>query len=211
MAKPKIEINPIEKRAFQVEGLQVVADETREKKMETIRGHAAVFNKTADLYWFKEKVAPGAFKESIGKDDIRALFNHDENHVLGRNVAGTLRLNEDETGLAVEIEPPDTQTARDLVTSIKRGDVSQMSFAFRTLTDEWHLEDGDEIRVLIKVQLFDVSPVTFPAYTETDVSLASARNGDLERIANEGRQRRLQSEGFPLAGHWNRQRAAELG
>lgn len=149
--------------------------EQREDGKKLIRGHAAVFNSETDLGWFRERIAPGAFSESIGKDDVRALFNHDENFILGRNKAGTLTMREDEQGLYVEIDPPDTQVARDLVTSIERGDISQMSFGFQTIKDSWETEDNaaKDLRTLEKVKLWDVSPVTFPAYQETDVAVRS--------------------------------------
>lgn len=139
-------------------------------------GHAAVFDEETDIAGlFIERVARGSFTESIKTDDIRALFNHDPNFVLGRNKAGTLRLKEDDTGLAMELDPPDTQIARDLMVSIKRGDVDQMSFAFQVLHDEWESgEDGKpDVRTLRKVRLFDVSPVTFPAYEGTDIAVRS--------------------------------------
>ena len=149
--------------------------EQREDGKKLIRGHAAVFNSETDLGWFRERIAPGAFTESIGKDDVRALFNHDENFILGRNKAGTLTMREDEQGLYVEIDPPDTQVARDLVTSIERGDISQMSFGFQTIKDSWETEENaaKDLRTLEKVKLWDVSPVTFPAYQETDVAVRS--------------------------------------
>lgn len=174
-----------ERRLFTVDELRVAADDKR-----TISGHAAVFNKDSEpMYGFVERVASGAFADSLGVDDVRALFNHDPNIVLGRNKAGTLRLSEDKTGLAVEIDPPDTQAARDLMVSMTRGDVSQMSFGFTVLEDEWKFDRENDItyRTLTKVRLFDVSPVTFPAYPDTDVSVRS-----LKDIAEEG-QRRLAS------------------
>ena len=149
--------------------------EQREDGKKLIRGHAAVFNTETDLGWFRERIAPGAFSESIGKDDVRALFNHDENFILGRNKAGTLSMREDDRGLYVENEYPDTQAARDLVTSIERGDISQMSFGFQTIKDSWETEENaaKDLRTLEKVKLWDVSPVTFPAYQETDVAVRS--------------------------------------
>jgi HK97 family phage prohead protease len=145
------------------------------KDKRTIVGHAAVFNSPTDLGWFREQIRPGAFAESVKADDIRALFNHDPNHVLGRNKAGTLRLAEDDKGLAIEIDPPDTQLARDLLVSMERGDVSQMSFGFYVEKQEWdETNPKSPLRTLIKVRLFDVSPVTFPAYEDTDASVRSA-------------------------------------
>ena len=137
----------------------------------TLYGYAAVFEQRADMYWFAEEIAPGAFAESIAQDDVRALWNHDQSSVLGRNIAGTLRLAEDPNGLAIEIDLPDTQVGRDAAVSVSRGDVSQMSFMFEALDAEWRTEGGLEIRRLTKVKLYEVSPVTFPAYEGTDVAL----------------------------------------
>jgi len=136
-------------------------------------GHAAVFNTVVDLGFFSEKVAPGAFKKTLADNaDVRALFNHDANHLLGRTKSGTLRLHEDDTGLATEIDMPDTTLGRDLMVSVKRKDLDQMSFAFQTIQEEWDESDpNNPIRTLKEVKLFDVSPVTFPAYPTTDVGI----------------------------------------
>lgn len=147
-----------------------------------IEGHAAVFDSWSEtlggIFPFKEIVRKGAFNESIGKDDIRALFNHDPNYVLGRNRAGTLELVEDEIGLRVKITPPDTSWAKDILTSIRRGDITQMSIGFIVLDDKWSTKDGMDVREIRKVQLFDVSPVTFPAYTATDVGVRAMQEYD---------------------------------
>jgi len=143
----------------------------------SLRGHAAVFNSLSEnLGGFREQIKPGAFKWALENDDVRALINHDSNLVIGRNTAGTLRMKEDKTGLAVEIDLPDTQAARDLSVSIERGDISQMSFGFRVRAggQEWgEDDDGDVIRTLTDLSLFDVSPVAYPAYPATDVGLRS--------------------------------------
>lgn len=166
-----------ETRAFAVTGLKI---ERREGKPARLSGHAAVFSQLSeDLGGWREQIAPGAFAEAIEKDDIRALFNHDSNFVLGRNVSGTLRLGEDIRGLAIEIDLPDTQTILDLVAApIERGDVSQMSFGFsvRPGGQDWAKDDeGRVVRTLKKVRLFDVSPVTFPAYRQTDIAVREMR------------------------------------
>jgi len=150
--------------------------ETREEdKRQKIIGHAAVFNVVAEGGWFREQVAPGAFRNSIEQDDVRALFNHDPNFVLGRNKAGTLAIREDDKGLLVEIDPPDTQVARDLKVSIERGDITQMSFGFEILDEKREQGDGKglDLFTLTEVKLWDVSPVTFPFYAQTDVSVHS--------------------------------------
>ena len=140
-----------------------------------IVGHASVFDSWSEtlggIFPFKEIVRKGTFTETIRVDDIRALFNHDPNYVLGRNIAGTLELEEDEIGLKVVITPPDTSWANDLIKNIRRGDISQMSIGFIVIDDSWGTQDGIDIREIKKVQLFDVSIVTYPAYTQTDVGV----------------------------------------
>lgn len=180
----------IERRNMELE-LRVVEDENKKPK---ISGHAAVFNKLSEpLFGFREKIAPGTFSKTIKKDDVRALFNHDANYVLGRNKAKTLRMKEDEEGLYIEIDPPDTQWARDLQESIRRGDISQMSFGFITLADEWEHKPGKEsIRTLTEVKLFDVSPVTYPAYPETTVKVRDYINA-LKELDERGSLTRTES------------------
>lgn len=170
---PKMEM---ERRNFGVVELRM--EERGEDKSPVLMGHAAVFNQASeDFGGWREKIEPGAFAESIGRDDVRALWNHNSDSVLGRNKANTLRLAEDERGLSIEIDMPDTQTARDLAVSIRRGDVSQMSFGF--MVDGkggavWEEnDDGTYTRTLKKVRLFDVSPVTYPAYPQTDIAVRS--------------------------------------
>lgn len=147
-----------------------------------IEGYAAVFNKfSVPIRGFRERILPGAFKKTIKTEDIRALFNHDDNHVLGRNKAGTLELGEDKKGLFTRTTPPDTQWAKDLMVSIDRGDITGMSFQFVTIEDEWSTHDGNPLRSLKEVKLYDISPVTFPAYPDTSVSvraLAYAATGE---------------------------------
>ena len=153
---------------------------------DTLVGHAAVFNsETVIAGLFREQIAPRAFRKTIRENDIRALFNHDTNIVLGRNKAGTLRLSEDGQGLRYEIDLPDTQTARELWTSIERGDISQSSFAFdsvKEITERAASESGDTMPLITvrEARLYDVSPVTMPAYEDTDVyARAIVRCADL--------------------------------
>lgn len=167
----------MERRAF---ALDRVAVERRADEAPIIRGHAAVFNQLSeDLGGWREKIAPGAFAEAVKNDDVRALFNHNPDFILGRNTAGTLRLAEDDDGLAIEIDPPDTTAGRDLLISLERGDVSQMSFGFRVRGNggsRWEEnEDGTVTRTLVNVSLFDVSPVVYPAYPQTDVGVRELR------------------------------------
>lgn len=146
----------------------------------TIAGYAAVFNSPADIGdSFREIVAPGAFASSL-TGDVRALVDHDSGRVIGRSTAGTLRLREDATGLAVEIDLPDTGDGRDLATLIERGDISGMSFGFVVTRQEWD-ETGDiPTRTILAVDLREVSVVAFPAYDDTSIALRSL---DAEREA----------------------------
>lgn len=146
----------------------------------TVTGYAAVFNAlSVELWGFRERIAPGAFASSLA-DDVRALWDHQTGLVMGRTKSGTLRLAEDSTGLYFENEPP--TSAAHQMESIDRGDVDQMSFGFRTLEDEWDEdEEGQLIRTLRKVKLYEVSYVAFPAYPATS---AQARS-DGQRVDGE--------------------------
>lgn len=154
-------------------------------KPAVMRGTAAVFNVRSENFGseqqpFFEEIAPGAFDEVL-KDDVRALFNHDANLILARSKggAGTLRLSVDSTGLVYEAELPDTSYARDLKVSLDRGDVDQSSFAFTVAGhkyEERH-ENGKTVRIrtITKIaRLYDVSPVTYPAYPYATVALRCA-------------------------------------
>lgn len=147
-------------------------------------GYAALFGRRSEILFgsFVEVIAPGAFAGALKNADVRCLWNHDSNHVIGRTRSGTLTVEEDEIGLRIEATPPDTQWARDAMTSIERGDVDQMSFGFRVARDEWE-EDGDLlIRTILEIEeLYEVSPVTFPAYPDTAVAVRSLERWREER------------------------------
>src|ERR1700682_4957169 len=118
----------IERRRLDAAEFRVVRDDAGKLKM--LSGYGAKYNtRSLPLGWFeefREVIAAGAFDETLAKgDDVRFLFNHDPNIVLGRTTSRTLRLSSDSTGLKFEVEPPDTQAARDIMTTIERGDVSQ--------------------------------------------------------------------------------------
>lgn len=160
----------MEKLVFELRDIQAM-DENGEKRKVT--GRPAVYNQLSqDLGGFRERIMPGAFTKTLSESNYKSLWNHNTDYVLGSRKAGNLTIIEDDQGLHFEVEPPETQWARDFLVSIERGDVDQMSFMFRTVKDRW-LEDenGDVIRELLEVQLFEVSPVTFPAYPQTEVGL----------------------------------------
>jgi uncharacterized protein len=159
-------------------------------------GYAAKFNVLSqNLGGFVERVAPGAFSKTIQEADIRGLFNHDPNYVLGRNKSGTLRMEEDGTGLAYEIDLPDTSAGRDVAKLLERGDVSGSSFGFRVIEDEWDETDqGFPLRTLHSVALRDVGPVTFPAYSDADSALrhlAESRSLDLNELVEAAKKNEL--------------------
>ena len=146
-----------------------------------IEGYFSVFNSTYELWpGATESVAPGAFENTLG-GDIRALIDHESRLVLGRNKSGTLELREDSHGLwgRVKINPND-QDAVNLYERVKRGDVDQCSFGFDIVKEDTEvLDDGSVHWTIREVELYEVSVVTFPAYTETSVS---ARKRDFEEI-----------------------------
>lgn len=159
-------------------------------------GYAAVFGRrSVDLGGFTEIVAPGAFTKTVTEADVLGLYEHDERALLGRTSAGTLRLVIDEHGLAYEIDLPDTSTGRDVGELLRRTDLRGSSFGFRTIRDEWfQAEGGDVTRTLLETALVDVSPVSRPAYPDTDAalrSLASSTGRDLAEVRSVAERRSL--------------------
>ncbi len=152
----------------------VDAGERAEGGASVLEGYAAPFDKwSVDLFGFKERIAPGAFADDLKKNpDVRALVDHDSSKMLGRTKAGTLVLEEDKKGLKARITPPDTTVANDLMENIRLRNITQMSFGFQTVEDEWNEKFTE--RTLKKVKLFDVSVVTFPAYRQTSIKVRSA-------------------------------------
>jgi len=137
-------------------------------------GYAAVFDKlSVDLGWFREKIAPGAFRDCKAQD-VRALVNHDSNLLIGRAKSGTLRMTEDELGLRIEVDLPETQLGRDTAESVRRGDMDGMSFSFVCDEESWDQKTDPPTRTLVHIRdLFDVGPVAFPAYDDTSVAMRS--------------------------------------
>ena len=161
----------IERRVFAAEDAELRVSDDKEP---TITGYAARFNKwSEDLGGFRERIAVGAFDDVLG-DDVRCLRNHDPNLLLGRTPK-TLELSANKTGLKYTNTPPNTVTGRETLESIRRGDISGNSFAFIVGADEWHEDtEGRVTRTIVKIdRLYDVGPVTFPAYPDTSVAVRS--------------------------------------
>lgn len=153
----------------------------------SIEGYFAVFNSIYEIVpGMSESIAPGAFSKTLS-GDIRALINHDTTLVLGRTKANTLQLREDNHGLwgHIDINPKDTD-AMNLYERVKRGDVDQCSFGFDILSEETDFRDDGSVHWTIKeVELYEVSPCTFPAYEETNISARAKEREDLLKRKNE--------------------------
>lgn len=147
-----------------------------------IAGVAAVYDQAYDTGWFSETIASGAFDRALKeKQDVRCLFNHDVNQLLGRTKSGTLRIENSPDGLRYDCDTDaDTSVGKDVLRMIERGDIDGCSFSFTVRKDTWS-DEFDENGRYVKshrqiddLDLYDVGPVTFPAYTETSVGVRSA-------------------------------------
>lgn len=189
--------NKIERRAFASDAPVEVRGDGEGR---AISGYAALFNTRTEIGgYFTEEIAPGAFKDL---QDVRALWNHDSNHPIGR-MGKNLSLKQDKRGLYFEIDPlPDTTTGNEVLENIRSGLVDGMSFGFEVLKDEWTRGEDDESdhRVIREVKLWEVSPVTFPAYKDTEVNLRSYEQfkEQVEGTDVDARKRRLK---FKKAAH----------
>lgn len=166
----------VERRHLVESELRLLDGGSEGNSLRKIVGYAAVFNsRSEDLGGFREIIRPGAFNRNFPDADVRALIDHDPSRIIGRTKSGTLTLSVNNKGLIAEVMPPDTTVGRDISESIKRGDVDGMSFGFRTISDQWSMQDGEVIRELLDVTLDhgDVSFVTYPAYRQTSVAVRS--------------------------------------
>lgn len=171
---------------FPLSGVEVRATEDGKKKA---TGYAARFEKlSVKMYNFREKIRSGAFKSSLKENNIRALWNHNPDIVLGATGSGTLKLEEDSKGLRFDIDLPDTQAGKDAAISIARGDVDGMSFGFRVRKQEWDETDSENIvRTLVDVDCREISFTAFPAYPDTNVKVRSIKDdyADYKKEGNE--------------------------
>ena len=166
VGKDRSKMKKIERRTFTVRNI-----ETRQESDGTMRlaGYAAVFNDSSVPLPFSERIAPGAFRKTLSETpDVRLLINH-EGLPLARTKNNTLMLTEDGTGLYIDAILPDTTEARDLWTLVQRGDVDQMSFAFRVIRQSWNKERTERTLTEVSLADGDVSVVTYPAYPTTTV------------------------------------------
>jgi HK97 family phage prohead protease len=163
----------IERRFLSIGLAPIKVERADDKQPARISGYASVFYdgtpNTEYSPWedMTERIMPGAFDRAVREDDVRALFNHDPNQILGRTAAGTASLSVDKFGLAYSATPPDTQTAREVMEHLRVGNITGSSFSFNVLDGGWIKENGKDIYQVRAVELYDVGPVTFPAYTAT--------------------------------------------
>ena len=182
--KARSKMKKTERRTFTVRNI-----EARQAEDGTMRmaGYAAVFNEASLPLPFIEKIAPGAFTKTLQETpDVRLLANH-EGLPMARTKNGTMRLYEDETGLFFEAELANTQEARDLYTLVERGDVDQMSFAFRVIRQNWSKDRTERTLTEVSLADGDVSIVTYPAYPATSVEAREAIKRAILEI-KEGRE-----------------------
>lgn len=182
--KARSKMKKTERRTFTVRDI-----EARQAEDGTMRmaGYAAVFNEASVPLPFIEKIAPGAFRKTLSETpDVRLLANH-EGLPMARTKNGTMRLYEDEKGLYFEAELANTQEARDLYTLVERGDVDQMSFAFRVIRQNWSKDRTERTLTEVSLADGDVSIVTYPAYPATSVEAREAIKRAILEI-KEGRE-----------------------
>jgi HK97 family phage prohead protease len=161
---------------FGIDDVEIRKDD--EGKIKGLTGYAARFEKLSVPFWsFREKIRAGAFKDSLKENNVRALWNHNTDIVLGATGAGTLELKEDKKGLRFDLDLPDTQAGHDAAVSVERGDVDGMSFGFRVLREEWNEKDPKNVvRTLVEVDVREISFTAFPAYPDTSVKARSIQD-----------------------------------
>jgi uncharacterized protein len=163
----------------------------------TIVGYAAVFNSPADIgdMW-QEVIAPGAFTDTLrdALNDPLALYSHEVERLLGRRSAGTLRLKEDQRGLAIEIDLPDTSDGRDVGVLVKRGDLKGMSFGFCVTREEWDETRVPPRRTIYAVDLREVTICATPAYDDTECCLRTLAEARARRNGGETEASRAEAQ-----------------
>lgn len=151
-----------------------------------LEGYASTFNQPYDMGYYRETVAPGAFKRTLGrKPDVRLLLNH-EGLPLARTTSGTMELSEDSTGLKVRafLDPADPDVQR-IVPKMRRGDLNQMSFGFRidgSDGQEWSSDRTERVLRSLDINDGDTSIVTYPANPGTRVGFRAKDGLDLEPV-----------------------------
>ncbi len=196
-----------ERRTYPIEGqldIQVgeLRDDDDKPKGQSLAGRVTPFGVLSrDLGGFREKIQEGAFAAALKRSDVRGLFNHNPDNILARQSAGTLRLEESDKGLEFDMDLPDTHVAHDVVENVRAKNITGNSFSFVVEKDEWDYSDKKmAIRTVVEVrEVFDVGPVTFPAYDRgTKISARACELAELgapdNRRNRAARQRLAEAE-----------------
>jgi uncharacterized protein len=200
----KTEVKPTKEiRALPI-ALEIRAKEENEE-IRTISGAIKYNNESREMsdYWgdsFVEEIAEGAFAESLKARGVVGLWSHDTSQVLGNTKSGTLRIENTQTELRFELDIPDTSVGNDAWALIKRGDVDGVSFGMKVTKDKWSSEERDEGKIykrsILDAELYEISPVAFPAYPSNEVAVRSLNEHkeNEKRSVNEYRKRKLALE-----------------
>lgn len=171
-----------------------------DSKSKTLVGYVVQWNKHSEVLWgeYVERFSPNAFSQSLASGaDVRALFEHDHTKLLGRTTSGTLKLHEDNIGLRFELTPPDNQLGRDLLVSVERGDISGMSFGFRTIKNEWDFSVEPNLRTVQQAELAEITVTSIPAYPDSSLEIlkrsqAVAKGQNVANRQDDNRRKWLQ-------------------
>ena len=185
----------------------------------TVRGEAAVFGQRYDMGWYEEEIAVGACDNALSESDVRALFNHDANLILGRTGAGTLTVAIEGDAMVYQFDAPTTTAGNDLLVSLERGDIAESSWAFTVKKQEWVEEEDEDghwnyLRRITEVGvIYDVSPVTYPANPGTSVAKRSFETWKGAKVSQD-KNKPLRTMNTPSSRtrlrHWQR-RALLIG
>ncbi|CAK8743459.1 hypothetical protein SODG_006595 [Sodalis praecaptivus] len=168
---------------------------TLTRKDQALTGYAVKWNSRSHVLFdeFVEQFAPYAFRDHLAAgQDVLALWEHDPKSLLGRTASGTLALHEDETGLHFSLNPPDTQLGRDVLTMVERGDITGVSFGFRSLKDAWDTASQPYVRTVHSAELREITITSLPAYPESAVEIARRTLNQSAKNLADDRRRWLQ-------------------
>ncbi|WP_242145892.1 MULTISPECIES: HK97 family phage prohead protease [unclassified Bacillus cereus group] len=182
-----------------------IREANEEEGKRTISGAIKYNTESAEMrdWWgdtFVEEIAEGAFDESLKVRDVVGLWSHDTSQVLGNTKSNTLRIENDKKELRFELDIPNTTVGNDAWELIQRGDVDGVSFGMKVIKDKWSSEERENgklyKRSILNAELYEISPVAFPAYPANEVNVRSLDDfkANEKRAANEYRKRKLALE-----------------
>ena len=164
----------IERRYTEVKELRLLDDGN------VIEGYPIVYDQIADIGWFREKIARGAATNALKTSDEFVLFNHDPNFPLARRSNGSLEVTEDDHGVKIKADLSKSARGREVHEMVKAGLIDKMSFAFSTEKESWEYskdKNESDLRTVEEFrELYDYSPVTYPAYKQTELQARSAQD-----------------------------------